>query len=253
MTAKLRSLVPWSEHSRAYQHAFIEAYRLCQQGYDFNLISQQAQGYFAQRFVRQASTHARGQTVTGRFTYRKRRRRWRDRDIRKEEALRRQGVIEMVPAGQMWVQERPERYAIVREGILNRVRLDALRHIYLRQTTVGRFKSLWTTIWRPIFPERGVARIGRWRQRPVSDDHVVAQRRSRTTSDTEQSKIPEEPHHAPRKSLQDFVNEHTDERQAMAAAYLSGLYSIKAIALYFGVPHSTVSQAVKDAALGSSG
>jgi hypothetical protein len=46
-------------------------------------------------------------------------------------------------------------------------------------------------------------------------------------------------------ALDDFVKAHGDRREAMAAAYLSGAYTMKAIATHFGVHYSTVSRTIR--------
>jgi transposase len=46
------------------------------------------------------------------------------------------------------------------------------------------------------------------------------------------------------KPLAEYARDHRDPRSAMAAAYLSGHYSMKAIAEFFGVHYTTVSRAV---------
>ena len=46
------------------------------------------------------------------------------------------------------------------------------------------------------------------------------------------------------KPLSDYAKRHREPKAAMAAAYLSGDYSMKAIAEYFGVHYATVSRAV---------
>lgn len=38
VTSRISAIAPWLVHSSAYQHAFDEAYQLCQSGYDFNVI-----------------------------------------------------------------------------------------------------------------------------------------------------------------------------------------------------------------------
>jgi AraC-like DNA-binding protein len=48
-------------------------------------------------------------------------------------------------------------------------------------------------------------------------------------------------------ALQALVEAYSDQRMAMAAAYVSGPYTLKAIAAYFGVHSSTVSRAVRQA------
>jgi REP-associated tyrosine transposase len=57
-------------------------------------------------------------------------------------------------------------------------------------------------------------------------------------------KVQRQPPHA---SLDDFVRAYGDPHAAMAAAYLSGTYTMKAIAQYFRVHYSTVSRAVRAA------
>jgi putative transposase len=59
--------------------------------------------------------------------------------------------------------------------------------------------------------------------------------------------IPKVQRHPVPQSLQAFAGAHGDERTAMAAAYASGAYTLKAIAAYFGVHSSTVSRAVRRA------
>jgi putative transposase len=49
-------------------------------------------------------------------------------------------------------------------------------------------------------------------------------------------------------SLQAFAEAYSDQRTAMAAAYVSGAYTMKVIAAYFGVHYSPVSRAVSRAA-----
>jgi len=48
-----------------------------------------------------------------------------------------------------------------------------------------------------------------------------------------------------RKSLKQFRDEYPDRNSAMAAAYLSGAYTMKEIGFFFGVHYMTVSRAVK--------
>jgi hypothetical protein len=47
------------------------------------------------------------------------------------------------------------------------------------------------------------------------------------------------------KSLQQFREEYPDRNRAMAAAYLSGAFTMKEIGTFFGVHYMTVSRAVK--------
>ncbi len=48
-------------------------------------------------------------------------------------------------------------------------------------------------------------------------------------------------------SLQAYAKVYGDKRTATAAAYVPGTYTMKAIAVYFGVRSSTVSRAVRHA------
>jgi hypothetical protein len=48
-------------------------------------------------------------------------------------------------------------------------------------------------------------------------------------------------------SLQALVEAYGEKRTAMAAAYVSGAYTLKAIAAYVGVQSSMVSRAVRHA------
>lgn len=57
--------------------------------------------------------------------------------------------------------------------------------------------------------------------------------------------IPKVQRQGPHASLDDFARAYGDRHAAMAAAYLSGTYTMKAIAQYFGVHYSTVSRAVR--------
>jgi putative transposase len=50
--------------------------------------------------------------------------------------------------------------------------------------------------------------------------------------------------------LEDFARQQGNPQSAMAAAYLSGAHTMKAIASHFGVPYSTVSRAVSRAERG---
>lgn len=49
----------------------------------------------------------------------------------------------------------------------------------------------------------------------------------------------------PKRALAGFAMRYPDEREAMARAYLSGDFTLKAIADYYGVHYSTVSRAVR--------
>lgn len=59
------------------------------------------------------------------------------------------------------------------------------------------------------------------------------------------NEMPRAQRHAQAKPLEYYEQRHRDESVAMAEAYKSGDYSLKAIADHFGVHYSTVSRAVK--------
>jgi REP element-mobilizing transposase RayT len=73
--------------------------------------------------------------------------------------------------------------------------------------------------------------------------HMQARLRDTETLD----EIPKVQRHPVPQSLQAFAEAHSNRRTAMAAAYVSGAYTMKAIAEYFGVHYSTVSRAVRRA------
>lgn len=60
------------------------------------------------------------------------------------------------------------------------------------------------------------------------------------------SEVPRAQRRAPAKSLAWYAQHSRDSKTAMARAFLSGGYTLKAIADHFGVHYSTVSRAVKD-------
>ncbi len=76
------------------------------------------------------------------------------------------------------------------------------------------------------------------------DDFLVRLQgiRSRTGSLDE---VPKIERRQVQKSLKQFRDEYLDRDRAMAAAYLSGAYTMKEIGLFFGVHYMTVSRAVK--------
>jgi len=58
--------------------------------------------------------------------------------------------------------------------------------------------------------------------------------------------VPKAQRRLPAKSLTWYAQANRDPHQAMAQAYTSGAYTLKAIASHFGVHYSTVSRAVKN-------
>ena len=77
-----------------------------------------------------------------------------------------------------------------------------------------------------------------------------AQRRLRASQDL--SEVPRAQRRAPAKPLAMYAKQSRDHWIAMARAYASGGYTLKAIADHFGVHYSTVSRAVKNAEAGES-
>jgi hypothetical protein len=80
----------------------------------------------------------------------------------------------------------------------------------------------------------------------LGDQHFIAQMQAHIKAEGILDEVPQIQRRVPRKSLPDFASEHADRRPAMAAAYLSGVYTMKTIGAYFGVHYSTVSRAVRD-------
>jgi hypothetical protein len=113
IAVKLRTLVPWSDGSCAYQHVFAEAYRLCQGGSDFNLIYREPEGRFVRLFTQQSTP--RSPAWLSAFNLRP----WGKKRRETIQWRQRLGIVEMRPGGQLWVQEKPAWYRVVREGSLN--------------------------------------------------------------------------------------------------------------------------------------
>jgi hypothetical protein len=131
VAAKLRALAPWSEGSHTYQRVFAEAYQLCQRGSDFNLIYRESEGRFVRLFTPQSQP---GNPAWLRAVVL---RKWSKR--RRETAGWRQlsGIVEMRPAGHLWVQEKPAWYRVVPEGRLNPNQLQTC------QPLSGRGHTIW--------------------------------------------------------------------------------------------------------------
>jgi REP-associated tyrosine transposase len=81
----------------------------------------------------------------------------------------------------------------------------------------------------------------------LGSEDFVAHMQARLRAAERLDEIPKVQRHPVPQSLQAFAGAHGDERTAMAAAYASGAYTLKAIAAYFGVHSSTVSRAVRRA------
>lgn len=80
----------------------------------------------------------------------------------------------------------------------------------------------------------------------LGDERFVARMQEKISPKDDLSEIPRAHRRAVAKPLAYYEERHTDPKVAMAAAYRSGDYSMKAIAEYFGVHYSTVSRAIED-------
>lgn len=91
----------------------------------------------------------------------------------------------------------------------------------------------------------GIHRSSIWsalqQQMYLGDERFVTQMQSRLAADAALEEVPRVQRQPPPPSLAAMAQEHADRRTAMAAAYFSGAYPMKAIAAYFGVHYSTVS------------
>ena len=84
----------------------------------------------------------------------------------------------------------------------------------------------------------------------LGDEQFVARMQSQIQDEKPLDEIPKAQRRMCRLSLEDFARQHGNPQSAMAAAYLSGAHTMKAIASYFGVHYSTVSRAVSRAERG---
>ena len=79
----------------------------------------------------------------------------------------------------------------------------------------------------------------------LGDEEFVATHQAMLESIEDLDEIPYAHRRPAKKSLSYFVNSCACTKQAMAAAYRSGHYTMKEIAVFFGVHYATVSRAVK--------
>jgi putative transposase len=80
----------------------------------------------------------------------------------------------------------------------------------------------------------------------LGDDKFVARMQKKIGSRDNLGEIPRAQRRAVAKPLAYYAKRHKEPKTAMAVAYLSGDYSMKAIAEHFGVHYATVSRAVED-------
>jgi putative transposase len=78
----------------------------------------------------------------------------------------------------------------------------------------------------------------------LGDDKFVARAQKKISPGDDLSEIPRAHRRAVAKPLAYYEERHQDRNTAMAVAYLSGDYSMKTIAEYFGVHYATVSRSV---------
>ncbi len=84
----------------------------------------------------------------------------------------------------------------------------------------------------------------------VGDEPFVARMQSQIQDEKPLDDIPKVHRRMCRLSLEDCARQHGDPQSAMAAAYVSGAHTMKAIASYVGVHYRTVSRAVSRAERG---
>ena len=78
----------------------------------------------------------------------------------------------------------------------------------------------------------------------LGNEPFVARMQKQVAAMDTLGEVPRAQRRALAKPLSDYAKRHREAKAAMAAAYLSGDYSMKAIAEYFGVHYATVSRAV---------
>jgi len=79
----------------------------------------------------------------------------------------------------------------------------------------------------------------------LGSDGFVAALHAKIDTQKSLDDIPKYYQQAPSKPLTWFAQHYTDEKIAMAEAYLNGHYTLKEVGLYFGTSYATVSRAVK--------
>ncbi|MCP4259436.1 MAG: MarR family transcriptional regulator, partial [Planctomycetes bacterium] len=79
----------------------------------------------------------------------------------------------------------------------------------------------------------------------LGDEDFVTRMQQLRLADDDLSEVPVAQRRAPAKPLAAYASQADDPKQAMAAAYRAGDYTMKEIARFFGVHYSTVSRAVQ--------
>ena len=78
----------------------------------------------------------------------------------------------------------------------------------------------------------------------LGDDAFVSELQAKISTKGDIKESPKAQHRPKAKPITHYVKAYNDPKEAMAAAYLSGKYTMKAIAEEFGVHYATVSRAV---------
>ena len=84
------------------------------------------------------------------------------------------------------------------------------------------------------------------RQQIYLGDEAFVTRMQAKLAESDLDEVPRAQHRRPALPLAEYAKRHPERRAAMAAAYRSGDYTLKAIAEHFGVHYSTVSRALRD-------
>jgi putative transposase len=88
--------------------------------------------------------------------------------------------------------------------------------------------------------------VGLQSQIYLGDDHFIARMQLQLTAGSALDEIPQVQRQGPHATLDNLARAYDDWCAAMVAAYLSGAYTMKTIAAYFGVHYSTVSRAIRN-------
>jgi len=108
-----------------------------------------------------------------------------------------------------------------------------------RKRAIGKYKN---------FVREGVGLAAIWgdlkQQIYLGNDKFIAKMQRNIEPSTDISEIPRAQRRAKAKTLSHYLS-YEDRNEGMAAAYQTGDYSMKEIALTFGVHYATVSRAVK--------
>ncbi len=109
-----------------------------------------------------------------------------------------------------------------------------------RASAIARYKA---------FVRQGTGQANLWEQslrQPIYlGDEAFVTRMQAKLAESDLAEVPRAQHRRPALPLAEYAKRHPERRAAMAAAYRSGDYTLKAIAEHFGVHYSTVSRALR--------